>query len=523
MINVKELSIAFDEQVVVDDVTFSIQDNQILGLVGESGSGKSITALTVMGLLSEQATVLHGSIAIGGEKIVEQLEENHNAKDNYIDKKNLRNLQGKTLSMIFQEPMTSLNPTMKIGAQIEEVLKIHTTMQKLARRQLVIKTLEDVGLNDAERVYDSYPHELSGGMRQRVMIAMAIILKPQILIADEPTTALDVTIQAQICELLRKISVEYKISILFITHDLNLAKKFCSDIIVMNHGRIVEQGTSEAIFEHPVQQYTKKLINAIPARVKRKRAVVEAAQLKDESQKILAVDHLNVFYTQKNKHIFEGKQLQQVVCDANFTIQSGEIMGLVGESGCGKSSLSKAILGINQNITGNIQHFSEKPQMIFQDPYSSLNPAKTIGWIMEEPLRIEKKLSSAERKADAIEMLRKVGLDEQYYFRKPGELSGGQRQRVSIGQALISKPKFVIADEPVSALDVTIQAQIMDLMLALQEEMNLSYLFISHDINVIYQMCDKLMIMQNGRIIESGSAKDVFAHPKNAYTQTLLQ
>lgn len=555
MIKVKNLSIAFGEQVVVNDVTFSIEDNRILGLVGESGSGKSITALTIMGLLSEHATILHGSVEVDGTVIVSQDGENHDSRLNYVNSRELKKLQGKVMSMIFQEPMTSLNPTLKIGRQVEEILKIHTSMDADDRKKLVLETLESVGLTDAKRVYESYPHELSGGMRQRAMIAMAIILKPKILIADEPTTALDVTIQAQICELLKKISIENKMSVLFITHDLNLARQFCHQIIVMNQGDLVESGESEEIFARPVQEYTKKLIGAIPSRTKRKVAQVrtndssenlsalkvnesetvqaqsvlaqplqaQSTQTPEKEENILEVQGLNVFYQEKNNHIFKKKARKQVVFDASFSIRPGEIMGLVGESGCGKSSLSKAILGMNDQIAGEIRHFSDRPQMIFQDPYSSLNPSKTIGWILEEPLRTAGGLSNSQLKEAAVAMLKKVGLDEHFYGRKPGELSGGQRQRISIGQALIARPKFVIADEPVSALDVTIQAQIMDLMCNLQQEMNLAYLFISHDINVIYQMCDRLMVMKEGRIIEAGETTQIFDDPHDPYTKMLLQ
>ena len=378
-----------------------------------------------------------------------------------------------------------------------------------------------VGLKDTEKVYRSYPHQLSGGMRQRVMIAMAIILKPKLLVADEPTTALDVTVQNQIIGLLKEINEKQKNAMLFITHDLNLAKRICNRLVVMKDGRIVEQGTPDQIFETPQQDYTKRLIEAVPSRMHKK-------EKRNCQQEILRVEHLDVFYPKGDNSLFSRKEKHHVVKDANFTLYKGEVLGLVGESGCGKTSLSKALLGINRDVTGKIYHEVIRPQMIFQDPYSSLNPSKTIGWLLEEPLRaagkLDKTLAMNEigYKIAACDMLKRIGLSEKYYDRRPSQLSGGQRQRVSIGQALITKPAFIVADEPVSALDVTIQAQIMELMQKFQEEMQLSYLFISHDINVVYRMCDRVMVMKDGQIIEIGDTEEVFNHPKEEYTKLLL-
>jgi len=425
------------------------------------------------------------------------------------------------MTMIFQEPMTSLNPTQRVGMQVEEVLKLHTTLLKEARKAKVLETFAAVGLKDAERVYRSYPHQLSGGMRQRAMIAMAIILKPKLLVADEPTTALDVTVQNQIIALLKEINETQKNAMLFITHDLNLARRLCNKIVVMKDGEIVECGTPEQIFHAPKEDYTRRLIEAVPSRMSKK-------VKRGSAEEILRVEHLDVFYPSGDNSLFSGKEKNHVVKDACFTLKKGEVLGLVGESGCGKTTLSKAILGINRDTKGSIRHQTIRPQMIFQDPYSSLNPAKTIGWLLEEPLRAAGKLdkslamSETEYKEAALEMLRKIGLGESYYDRKPSQLSGGQRQRVSIGQALITKPGFIVADEPVSALDVTIQAQIMELMQQFQEEMQLSYLFISHDINVIYRMCDRVMVMKDGKIIEIGETEEVFNRPKEEYTKTLL-
>ena len=513
MIKIENLSVAFDGMEVVKNVTIEIAEGEIIGVVGESGSGKSVTALSLMGLAAEDAVITSGRILF--EDIV--LAEAGKPKNKEL----YRRYQGDDMTMIFQEPMTSLNPTKRVGMQVEEVLKLHTTMSKEERKAKVLETFLTVGLKDAEKVYRSYPHQLSGGMRQRAMIAMAIILKPKLLVADEPTTALDVTVQNQIISLLKEINEKQKNSMLFITHDLNLARRLCHRIVVMKEGYIVENGTAEQIFNEPKEAYTKRLIEAVPSRIGKK-------VQRGSKEEILRVEHLDVFYPSGNNSLFSKKEKHHVVKDVSFALRKGEVLGLVGESGCGKTTLSKAVLGINRDMKGSICHSTIRPQMIFQDPYSSLNPAKTIGWLLEEPLRaagkLDKSLAMSEEgyKEAAIEMLRKIGLSEKYYDRKPSQLSGGQRQRVSIGQALITKPGFIVADEPVSALDVTIQAQIMELMQQFQEEMQLSYLFISHDINVIYRMCDRVMVMKDGRIVEIGDTEEVFQHPKEEYTKMLL-
>ncbi len=522
MIKIENLSVAFDGAEVVKNITMEIGDGEIVGVVGESGSGKSVTALTLMGLAAEGAVLTSGRIVF--DEVV--LAEAGRPKDKTLYRKYL----GDEMTMIFQEPMTSLNPTKRVGIQVEEVLKLHTTLGKEARKEKVLETFLSVGLKDAEKVYRSYPHQLSGGMRQRAMIAMAIILRPKLLVADEPTTALDVTIQNQIITLLKEINEKQKNAMLFITHDLNLARRLCNRIVVMKDGRIIEQGATEQIFEAPQETYTRQLMEAVPSQMLPKKRFGKASDAEAETKRseILRVEHLDVFYKSGDNSLFTKKEKQHVVKDANFSLYKGEVLGLVGESGCGKTSLSKAVLGINRDIKGTILHHSVRPQMIFQDPYSSLNPAKTIGWLLEEPLRAAGKLdktlamSEADYKVAALEMLRKIGLDERYYNRKPAQLSGGQRQRVSIGQALITKPGFIVADEPVSALDVTIQAQIMELMEQFREEMQLSYLFISHDIHVVYRMCDRIMVMKDGHIIETGDTEEVFNHPKEAYTKLLL-
>ena len=355
------------------------------------------------------------------------------------------------------------------------------------------------------------------------MIAMAVILHPDLIIADEPTTALDVTIQTQIVELLKDINKSEQNAMLFITHDLNLARRICHKVVVMKDGVVVEADETEKIFMHPKEAYTRNLIEAVPSRLKPRVSVK-----KESNTKVLTVKDLSVYYEDRSNSIFKKKEKQYAVEHVSFDVYEGESLGLVGESGCGKTSLSKAILGMQEHMSGEVSCHVSRPQMIFQDPYSSLNPSKTIGWLLMEPLRaagiLDKKcaMSKADRKAAAYDMLARVGMDEKYFHRLPSELSGGQRQRISIAQALITNPGFIIADEPVSALDVTIQAQIMELLQKLQEEMNLSYLFISHDINVVYHMCDRIMVMKDGRVIEIGETEDIFHDPKEAYTKSLL-
>ena len=541
MIRIENLSVAFDDLEVVRKVSLKIRDGEILGVVGESGSGKSVTALTLMGLISEDAKITSGKIYYDKTLLLEA----GKPKDQEL----LRSYQGKRMSMVFQEPMTSLNPTMKVGAQVEEMLELHDQekqksgagkaerlswkkkteeFQKLRekRKKLVLDTLQSVGLKDVERVYDCYPHQLSGGMRQRVMIAMAVILHPGLIVADEPTTALDVSVQNQIIDLLKQINEKQKNSMLFITHDLNLARRLCDRIVVMQNGMIVEAGPTEEIFEDPRGEYTQKLINAVPKRENRKETEGAA---KEARKPLVEVRDLNVYY-RENTHALLGKTRRKCVVEgASFQVYEGEILGLVGESGCGKTSLSKAVLGLNKMTEGSVIHHSNAPQMVFQDPYSSLNPAKTVGWLLKEPLRAQgmldpsRALSESQREEAAYEMLSKIGLSEEYYYRTPDRLSGGQRQRISIGQALITRPGLVIADEPVSALDVTIQAQILELIKNLQRDLGTAFLFISHDINVIYQVSDRIMVMRNGKILEIGETLELFHSPRDPYTKELLR
>lgn len=487
MLRVEDLSITFSGDMegsvvkAVDGISFTMKEGEIVAIIGESGSGKTQTALGIMGLLSDKAACSGRVIYKGTELLSLSLAKR-------------RAYMGKEISMIFQEPMTSLNPVMKIGKQIEEQLILHEAMTKEERKEKVTAALEAVGLKEAQQLYEKYPHQLSGGMRQRVMIAIGMICCPGLMIADEPTTALDVQVQEQILSLLKELNQTRRMGILFISHNLNVVKDFSDRILVMHQGKILESGTTEEIFYAPKKAYTKKLLQSIPSR--------EGICLPGEKagETVLKVSHLNVFYPEGKG--FGRKKRKQVLFDINFRIHRGEVVGLVGQSGCGKSTLSKAILGLNREIEGEIWHGTVRPQMVFQDPYGSLNPAKRIGWILEEPLRIQGKIGAAERRQAVVRILERVGLDSGYLERKPADLSGGQRQRVGIALALIQGSELIVADEPVSALDVTIQDQILRLLVELKEEFQLSYLFISHDIDVMYQVCDRILVIQGGRIVE---------------------
>lgn len=471
MLKVEHLTVKFGDNIIVNDLSFAMEQGEILGIVGESGSGKTMTALGIMDLLPKGAS-LSGKISLGRMDLTGLPE---------AEKKNYK---GKDIGMVFQEPMTSLNPVISIGRQLDEMLVLHTSLFREERRARIREALETVELSDL--LYHKYPHELSGGMQQRVMIAMALICAPKLIIADEPTTALDVEVQGQILQLFKNINQEKHTSLLLISHDLQVIGEICSRVIVMQGGVAVETGKVSDVWEHPEDSYTKNLIAA--ASICSKQEIFGGGM-----ENILELKNLSVYYTQKSKSLFGKRKKKFILQDFNLEIKKGEILGIVGKSGSGKTTLSKAILGLHNEYTGTITHYSRMPQMIFQDAYSSLNPVKSIGWILEEPLRIRRKFSKRDRRAYVVRMLEKVGLSEGYMDRYPHELSGGQRQRVSIASALMLGSEFIIADEPVSALDVTIQGQILDLLLNLQKEYNLSILFISHDIHVMNRVCDRII------------------------------
>ncbi len=419
LLKIENLTIGFPMKdgmhTVVDHMHLTIDRGEIVGIVGESGSGKSMTSLAIMGLLSPEARVLEGAIRLNGQELLS------------MPRNMRREIQGNHMSMIFQEPMTSLNPVMKIGAQVGEILKLHTDLDKQVIHERVIEALDSVGLMQPELLVDKYPHQLSGGMRQRVMIAMAIINHPDLIIADEPTTALDVTVQAQILNLLKKIHKDTGSSILFISHDLNVIKEVCQRVIVMYRGCIVEEGEVYQVLRHPKHAYTKKLVASMPDEVNKNIS----------SDVLLRVSDLNVYYKESKRLLSDKKERKHVVHNMSFDVYEGEILGVVGESGCGKSTLAKTIVGLNTEFDGRIEMDGLKPQMVFQDPFSSLNPAKKIGWIMEEPLKLKGIKDKKQRRAQAEQMLEDIGLDASYANRYARELSGGQRQRISIGLALM--------------------------------------------------------------------------------------
>lgn len=488
LLEVKNLNVIFDSRRgvthAVKDVSFCMEKGEILGIVGESGSGKSATSLAIMGLLPSTASY-SGQLLMDGHDFVKMSFEE------------LRHFKGDEVSMIFQEPMAYLNPLIRVGKQVEEMLTLHVheeehkndpKLSRAERKKKVLEMFELVELPEPEVTYKKYPHELSGGQQQRVMIAMALICDPQLLIADEPTTALDREVQDQIIELLKDINKKIGTAIIFVSHDLSVIRKLCQKVLVMYHGEIVERGTVQEIFDAPKNPYTQKLIAAISDERKYVLPNLEDA--------ILQVKDLTTYYNVKSER-FGARPYKKIITKGlSFDIKKGEILGLVGESGSGKSTLSRAILGLHKEIEGEIILHADNPQMVFQDSSACLNPVKKIGWILEEPLKNMTKLSPAERKARVLEMMKKVELGEEYLKAYPRQLSGGQKQRVNIALALISGSKFIILDEPVSALDVTIQEQILQLLLALQKEFDLSMLFISHDINVINRICDRVVYLR---------------------------
>lgn len=510
VLEVRNLSVIFHDgkktQTAVDDFSFSVEKGEMIGLVGESGSGKTMTALAAAGLILNKEAEVKGKILLSGIDILS------------LSEKEMRAIRGSRIGMIFQEPMTSLDPAKTVGWQVEEVLKLHTKLSKEKRREKALEAIKEAGLVDFERIYKSYPHQLSGGQRQRVMIAAALIAKPELLLADEPTTALDVTVQKQILALLKKQCKANGITVIFISHDLSLVRSLCERMIVMKDGRAVEEGLSDYIFERPKADYTKELIAAVP-RFERK----PFEKKYSDNGTVLKVSKLCAFYPYKNSKLFSNDKKSQALYDISFTVGKGEIIGLAGESGSGKSTLAKCILGLHNDKTGDICHSTKYPQIIFQDSGSSLNPSKTVQWILEEPLKNCTSLNAQQREACVKEMLYLVKLPEEFRKRYPHQLSGGQRQRVSIAAALMLEPKFLIADEPVSALDVTVQNQILSLLKEISYETGVSILLISHDMRVVYQMCDRVFIMKDGMIVEEGEPVSLYKNPKHSYTKMLLE
>ena len=517
LLEIKNLSVDFKlrENVfrAVDNISFEIHKNQTLALVGESGSGKSVTAMSILKLLPYPKAMhpKNSKIIFEGENILE------------FDNKSLRQVRGNIVSMIFQEPMTSLNPFHRVGDQIIEAIITHSKTSKKEAKNKAFELLELVEIPDLSRRFKSFPHELSGGQRQRVMIAMALVNNPKLLIADEPTTALDVTIQAQILDLMSKLQKELGMSILFITHDLGLVDKFSDKVAVMKEGKIVEIGDTKKVFTSPKEEYTKLLLASIPK---------EKTKIKSEPKPLVEISDLDVFYRIESQNIFKENYFHAVK-NVNLKINKKTTIGLVGESGSGKSTLGRAIANLlpykgsvifdGKEISSIKDRSVRKDiQIIFQDPYGSLSPRLTVGDIIGEGLDIHMNLSKKERNDLIEQTMKEVELDPKYRFKYPHEFSGGQRQRIAIARSIILKPKFIILDEPTSALDRSIQIQIIDLLKSLQEKYSLTYLFISHDLKVIRAMSDRILVMQNGEMVEEGNAKSIFEKPKEEYTRELL-
>ena len=552
LMEVKNLSVEFktDEKIVkaVQDISFTIPKGKTVGLVGESGSGKSVTGLSLIQLIPEPpGSITAGEIFLNTENILK------------LPEARMRKIRGNQISMIFQEPMSSLNPVFTVGNQIAEALILHRNMNKKSAWEKAIELLTQVEVDNPQERVKSYPHQLSGGQRQRVMIAMAIACNPDLLIADEPTTALDVTIQKQIMILLKNLQKKYSMSILFITHDLGLIAEIADKVLVMHKGQIVEQNTTFNIFKAPSHPYTKGLIACRPTLDKdSNRLPVMSDYMDDQGQALepgdkwgkkmvknlsskdvlLEVKNLKKHFPLQKTLFGKVKSWVKAVDDVSFTVKKGETLGLVGESGCGKTTLGRVILRLLSASAGEVIYqgknvmnlprkemrlLRKKMQVIFQDPYSSLNPRMTIGSAIMEPMVIHKLgENKKERTKKTEQLLERVGLTSDMLSRYPHEFSGGQRQRICIARALAVEPEFIICDESVSALDVSIQSQIINLLMDLQEEMDLTYIFISHDLSVVKFISDEVCVMNKGKVVERNTSLQIYKNPKEDYTKKLL-
>ena len=551
LLTVKDLNISFFkdkiEKPIIKNISFEINRNEIVAVVGESGSGKSISSLALMGLLPKDISrISSGSIMFNENELVN------------FSNKEFRSLRGKQIAMIFQEPMSSLNPSMRCGMQVEEILKQHTQLSTLDIKTEVLNLFEKVKLPTPERIYKAYPHEISGGQKQRVMIAMAIACQPKLLIADEPTTALDVTVQKEILELLKNIQTETKMSILFISHDLSLVSELADRVLVMYKGEIVEQGETNTIFNHPKHNYTRALIGARPStdfRLKQLPTISDFMSNNVSTTVISDTDRANnhkILYTQtpllevinvekaywSKTGWFSKDKSFKAVNGVSFKVYPGETIGLVGESGCGKSTLGNAILQLDKATAGQIIYkghditklkksemrtLRKDIQIIFQDPFASLNPRLTVGNAIIEPMKVHQiGATDSERKEKVLNILDKVGLDATAFNRYPHEFSGGQRQRIGIARTIALQPQLIVCDESVSALDISVQAQVLNLLNSLKEQFGFTYIFISHDLAVVKYMADQLLVMNKGKIEEQGDADKIYKNPENEYTRKLI-
>jgi len=539
----------------VKGISFQLDKGQTLGIVGESGSGKSVTALSILNLISSPpGKIEQGQIIIqDDDQAIDLLS---------VPECDMHQYRGRCVAMVFQEPMTSLNPVMRCGDQVLEAILTHNKVTKTEAKERVLTLFKEVQLPDPLNTYDKYPHEISGGQKQRVMIAMALSCNPGVLIADEPTTALDVTVQKTILDLLKKLISSRGMSLIFISHDLGVIAQICNQVAVMYKGQIIEQGSCQEILKSPKEPYTIGLLACRPPlNYKTKRLptvddylqnqndVFKEERLSDKeinnrlerltTQKpLLKVKNLKSYYPKEKNFFGKITEWFEAVEDVSFEIYPGETLGLVGESGCGKSTLGRTMINLKKATSGSVKYgdvdvlkcekfelrnLRKKMQIIFQDPYSSLNPRMQIGRAIMEPMEVHNLHGNkAARKEETLSLLRKVALGEEHFHRYPHQFSGGQRQRICIARALAVEPEFIICDEAVSALDVSVQASVLNLLKDLQEEYNLTYLFISHDLSVVQYFSDRIMVMNNGRIIETGSADEIFNHSKNLYTRQLI-
>lgn len=551
LLDITDLSIAFKSEKsytdVVYSVSFQLNKNEILGIVGESGSGKSVTTLAVMALLPKKISKITSGEILYENKAIQSLTE-----------KEFQKIRGNEISMIFQEPMSALNPSMRCGNQVAEILLNHKKVSKQEAKKQTMALFEKVKLPRPEEIYNAYPHQISGGQMQRVMIAMAIACKPKILIADEPTTALDVTVQKEIILLLKELQQETGMSILFISHDLSLVSEIADRILVMYQGKIVEQGEVNEIFNSPRDKYTKALISSRPSMSERleklptikdflednppSKAITASSRASKHKSLYSKPPLLEVINLEKeyisNAGFFRKENKVKAVNSVSFQVFEGETLGLVGESGCGKSTLGKAILQLDKATRGTIKfqgkditalsesdfrRFRKEIQIIFQDPYSSLHPRMLIGEAILEPMQVHNlHQNDKTRKEKVKELLLQVGLSEEFYYRYPHQLSGGQRQRVGIARTVALEPKLIICDESVSALDISVQAQVLNMLNELKDKFGFTYIFISHDLAVVKYMADQLLVMNAGKIEEIGEADEIYASPMMAYTKKLI-
>jgi peptide/nickel transport system ATP-binding protein len=554
VLSVKNLSISFGDSKAVSGLSFTLESGKTLAIVGESGSGKSVSSLAIMGLLPKQAKISADQMRFVETDLLTADATTH------------RKLRGREMTMIFQEPMTSLNPAMKCGKQVVEALQCCKAYSTASARSKTLDWFEKVKLPDPMSVFEKYPHQLSGGQRQRVMIAMAMCTQPKLLIADEPTTALDVTVQKSVLNLLRELQAEMGMAMIFITHDLGVVKEVADDVLVMYRGEMQEFGSVDQIINHPQAAYTQGLLACRPPidhkphrlptvedylqphtpserldKVEDSRFKAQGSKLGHEgqgSESILTIQDLHKFFPQAKKSWFGRREKLEVLKGISLEVFKGESLGLVGESGCGKSTLGRNIIRLLQpeegtlifkgiditHLKGNaLRKLRKEIQIIFQDPYSSLNPRQRIGDAIVEPMAIHGlHTSKKQRVKKAKELLEKVGLKAEQFNRYPHEFSGGQRQRIGIARALAVEPELIVCDESVSALDVSVQAQVLNLLNDLKDEFGLTYLFISHDLSVVNYFCDRIAVMNKGEIVELDLSEKVFFHPQNAYTQSLI-